>query len=151
MNVTAYTLAERYIGTKEVAGKLHNDVIVAMLRLDDTWPEDDETAWCSAFANWIAWHLRLPRSRSLRARSWLGVGKAISLAEARIGWDVVILSRGTGPQPGPEVLDAPGHVGWFAGLEGDRVRVLGGNQGDSVNVSYYSKESVLGVRRLYEE
>ena len=148
MEITAYWLAERYVGIKEIPGSQHNPAILAMLRLDQTWPEADEVPWCSGFVNWIAWHLRLPRSKSLLARSWLGVGVPVPLEEAVAGWDVVVLQRGTGAQPGPENQTAPGHVGFFAGLEGGSVLLLGGNQSDSVNVSPYPRSRVLGVRRL---
>ena len=67
-----------------------------MLRLDQKWPEGDEFPWCSTFTNYIAWPLRLPRSKSLRARSWLLVGKPTSLENAVAGFDVVILKRGSG-------------------------------------------------------
>ena len=42
-----------------------------MLRLDQQGPENDEVRWRSAFMNYITWLLRLPRSKNLRARSWL--------------------------------------------------------------------------------
>ena len=64
------------------------------------------------------------------------------------GFDVVILRRGGGDQPGPEVLDAPGHVGFFAGHEDPNVLLLGGNQGDSVSVAPFAAARILGVRRL---
>jgi uncharacterized protein (TIGR02594 family) len=120
-----------------------------MLRLDNTWVPDDDTPWCSAFVNYIAWLLRLPRSKSLAARSWLTVGTPINLDQAKPGFDVVVLSRGPDPQPGSEVLSAPGHVGFFAGLEQFRtVLILGGNQSDQVMVWGYPASRVLGVRRL---
>jgi len=147
--MTPYRLAERFIGTKEVAGTAKsNPAVLAMLQLDAAWPKGDDVAWCSAFTNYIAWLLRLPRSKSLRARSWLGVGVPVQLEDAEVGFDVVILQRGTGKQPGPEVLDAPGHVGFYAGVEGSKVMILGGNQGDSVSVSRYPKTQILGIRRL---
>jgi uncharacterized protein (TIGR02594 family) len=148
MYVTAFTLAQRFIGTKEVGGQVDNPLILAMLKLDNDWPENDEVPWCSAFANYICWLLRLPRSKSLRARSWLNVGKGISLDDAEPGYDIVILKRGTGDQPGPEVIKAPGHVGFYAGRMGDFIEVLGGNQGDTVKISRYPKNRLLGVRRL---
>lgn len=146
MNVTAYDLAERFVGIAEVPGTQSNPAILAMLQLDAAWPGDDSVPWCSAFANYIAWLLRLPRSRSLRARSWLAIGQPIPLAVAKPGFDVVILNRG-GPQD-PDVLEAPGHVGFFAGIDGPRVFVLGGNQGDKVSVAGFLTSTVLGVRRL---
>jgi len=147
--LTAFTLAQRWTGTSEVQGAVHNPAIVAMLRLDGANVVDDETAWCSAFANYIAWILRLPRSKSLRARSWLEVGRPIELAEASAAFDVVILKRGDGVQPGPNVIDAPGHVGFFASLESEIVTLLGGNQGNTVSLARFRRTDVLGVRRLW--
>lgn len=148
MEITAYQLAQRFSGTDEVSGKTANPQIMAMLSLDAKWPEDDSVPWCSAFVNYIAWLLRLPRSKSLRARSWLEVGVPISPVNAVPGWDVVILKRGSGEQPGADVIKAPGHVGFYAGLEGANVLLLGGNQGDTVSISPYSSERILGIRRI---
>lgn len=142
-----FDLAQRLIGTKEVAGVVDNPQIVAMLRLDDDWPESDEVPWCSAFVNWICWFARLPRSKSLRARSWLRVGRRVELDQAKHG-DVVVLKRGKGEQPGPDVIKAPGHVGFYAGRFDDFVEVLGGNQKNSVRVSRYPIEDILGIRRV---
>lgn len=144
--VTAFDLAQRFVGVREVSGALDSPQILAMLRLDATWPEHDEVPWCSAFVNYVAWLLRLPRSKSLAARSWLGIGQSVSVDDARVGYDVVILKRGTNP--------AQGHVGFYAGrgefdpTHGPTVMVLGGNQGDSVSVLGFLETSVLGVRRL---
>lgn len=146
--LSAYELAERFIGVREVPGVASNPQVLAMLRLDQEWPEGDHVPWCSAFLNYVAWLLRLPRSKDLRARSWLCVGRPLRIEEARRGFDTVIL-RGPGRhQPGPEVIDAPGHVGLFAGLESSRVMVLGGNQSDRISVARYPLARVLGVRRL---
>jgi uncharacterized protein (TIGR02594 family) len=127
---------------------MDNPLIMGMLHLDNKWPEHDEVPWCSAFVNWIAWLLRLPRSKSLAARSWLLIGLPVPLTEARPGFDVVVLNRAGGVADA-SVIASPGHVGFFAGIEGGKVLVLGGNQGNSVTVSAYSLRDVLGVRRLY--
>ncbi|KPK74251.1 MAG: hypothetical protein AMJ84_00240 [Acidithiobacillales bacterium SM23_46] len=148
MNVTAFDIAQRFTGIQEVGGSVDNPQILAMLKLDNSWPENDEVPWCSAFVNYIAWLLRLPRSKDLRARSWLSVGKGITLEQAEPGFDIVILKRGQGDQPGPEVIDAPGHVGFYAGRSDALIEVLGGNQSDTVKVSRYASSRLLGVRRL---
>ncbi len=148
IEITAYSLAQRFIGVDEVSGNSSNPLVLAMLKLDQNWPEGDHVPWCSAFVNYVTWLLRLPRSKSLRARSWLNVGSSISLDLASVGFDVVILKRGTGNQPGADVIDAPGHVGLFGGVEGSKVLILGGNQSDSVNVSRYPANRILGIRRL---
>lgn len=148
IEVSAYEIAQRFVGTKEVPGTTSNPQVLAMLHLDKTWPKDDKVPWCSAFTNYVAWLLRLPRSKNLLARSWLTVGEVISLDAAEPGFDVVIFKRGSGPQPGPEDIKAPGHVGFFAGISGTKVLVLGGNQQDSVSIGSYPKRNLLGVRRL---
>ena len=148
LTVTAYEIANRFVGIKEVAGATFNPHVLAMLRLDAAWVQDDQTAWCSAFANYVCWLLGLPRSKSLAARSWLNVGQSVPLSDARVGFDVVVLTRGTGKQPGAEVIAAPGHVGFYAGLHTTGVLILGGNQGDAVNVSPFQRARILGVRRL---
>jgi uncharacterized protein (TIGR02594 family) len=148
IEMTAFDMAQRFVGVREVPGSQSNPAVLAMLKLDGDWPEGDDVPWCSAFANYVAWLLRLPRSKSLMARSWLKVGRAVG-EEAEAGFDVVVLKRGTGKQPGPEVLDAPGHVGFYAGVENGKVLVLGGNQHDEVNITAYPKTRVLGIRRLY--
>lgn len=145
--VTHYDLAERFVGIKEIGGQVDNPMILAMLKLDNEWPDGDEVPWCSAFANYICWLARLPRSKDLRARSWLTVGKGVPLDEAQPG-DVIVLQRGSGDQPGPEVIDAPGHVGFYAGRFGEFIEVLGGNQSDTVKISRYPTKRLLGVRRL---
>jgi uncharacterized protein (TIGR02594 family) len=141
MDITAFDLAERFVGLHEVPGVASNPQVLAMLRLDDPSIADDETPWCSAFANYIAWLLRLPRSKSLAARSWLSVGIPIGLPHARPDFDVVVLSR---PSAGPTA----GHVGFFAGSDPEVVWLLGGNQGDAVSVADFPVSRVLGVRRL---
>ena len=149
IEVSAFELAQRFIGMSEVVGVASNPQILAMLQLDDRWPTGDDIPWCSAFVNYICWLLRLPRSKGLSARSWLLVGSSVSFESAEVGFDVVIFKRGKGDQPGPEVIKAPGHVGFFAGIEGDEVLVLGGNQGDAVNVMRFNSCLVLGIRRIY--
>lgn len=147
MEITAFDLAQRWIGLKELPGAGSNPFVLGMLRLDAPGIADDETPWCSAFVSFIAWQLRLPRSKSLAARSWLTVGVPIAEQDAIIGFDVVVLSRGIKPPPA-SVLDAPGHVCFFAGYVGDNVGGIGGNQGNQVSLALFPRERILGIRRL---
>jgi uncharacterized protein (TIGR02594 family) len=144
----AYFVAEQYLGIEEVAGANDNPLILAMLKADNSWPEHDEVPWCSAFVNFVCWQLDLPRTENLRARSWLTIGEPIALEVAVPGFDVVIFKRGAGDQPGPEVIDAPGHVAFYKTTVGNQVEVIGGNQGDAVSVARYPADRVIGVRRL---
>ena len=148
--MTAFDLAQRFLGVAEVSGHVDNPQIMAMLRLDAAWPATEETPWCSAFVSYVCWLLRLPRSKSLAARSWLTVGAAVPLEQAVVGFDVVVLSRGTNP--------ANGHVGFYAGMDMTeptlgaapvpKVRLLGGNQGNAVSIQVFPVSRVIGVRRL---
>jgi uncharacterized protein (TIGR02594 family) len=147
--VTPYTLALRFEGLAELPGAVHNPQVLSMLQLVDKSVHDDETPWCSAFVNYCTFLLDTPRSKSLAARSWLRVGTPVPLTDARPGYDVVVLSRGK-YAPGPMVLDAPGHVGFYVRTlhTPERVVLFGGNQGDKVCFEEFPAERVLGVRRL---
>ena len=145
VTTSVFDMAQRFVSVKEIGGDTDNPQVMAFLKLDNSWPQHDEVPWCSGFANYVAWLLRLPRSKSLRARSWLQVGTPIDLSDAERG-DVVIFNRGGIHDP--NVIEDKGHVGFFAGIEGDFIVVLGGNQGDQVKLSRYAKEDLLGVRRI---
>jgi uncharacterized protein (TIGR02594 family) len=148
--MTLFELAQRFVGeVVERPGGLDSPFIQWAHESCGLSPDTpDEVPWCSSFLNVLAKLLRLPRSKSAAARSWLLVGKVIALHDAQIG-DVVILRRGGNTQ-GPEVIAAPGHVGLFAGADLMRgvVHVLGGNQSNGVSVAPFKAIDVLGIRRL---
>ncbi|PWG16146.1 TIGR02594 family protein [Salibaculum griseiflavum] len=100
----------------------------------------DEVPWCAAFVGAVLARCGVQGTGSLLARSYESWGRAIQLEEARPG-DVVVLSRG---QPWQ------GHVAFFDSAESDVVRLLGGNQGDQVNIRAYPKSRVVAVRRAVE-
>ncbi len=146
IELTAFDVAQRFIGVAETPGLLSNEQVMAMLRLDQSWPGNDEVPWCSAFVNYVMWLLRLPRTKSLRARSWLMIGQVVTLDSAEVGFDIAVLKRGGGP--GIEVKEAAGHVGFYAGRHGNFISVLGGNQANAVNVSDFPVVDLLGIRRV---
>lgn len=150
---TPLNLAERFVGLRELSAKGQDHPFIQWCFSVSGYGHDepDETPWCSAFVNGIAWLLDTPRSGSAAARSWLRVGKQINLTVAEPGFDVVVLKRGSGVQPGPEVIKAQGHVGFFYGLVAEHVLVLGGNQSNAVNIERFPLWRVLGVRRLVAE
>jgi uncharacterized protein (TIGR02594 family) len=144
-----YDIALRFRGLTEIAGNKHNDFISWAHSLCGMPPDTpDEVPWCSSFVNALAFIAGLPRSGSAAARSWLKVGQPITLDAAQRG-DVVIVTRGQGPQPGPEVTSgATGHVGLYETHDDAWVWMVGGNQGNTVSVARFPVGSVLGVRRL---
>ena len=69
--------AQRYIGIREVKGEKDHPLIRWWHSLCTIGEVADEVPWCSSFVNGMAWDLRMPRSRSAAARSWLGIGMAV--------------------------------------------------------------------------
>lgn len=96
---------------------------------------DDSVPWCSSFVNFCVKAAGGKGTNSKAARSWMTWGKdAGGFTEGCI----VVLQRGAAPK---------GHVGFFVGFDGDRIRLLGGNQGDKVSIASFERSRVL-ARRL---
>lgn len=137
-----WPIALAELGVAEVQGQEHNPRILEYLAtttLDRALAEQDETAWCSAFANWCVEKAGVKGTDSAWARSWLQWGREPRpLEEVPVG-AILIFSRGDG-----------GHVGFWAGPgenhRPDIIRVLGGNQGNKVQVSSYPASRLLGIR-----
>lgn len=140
IEVTPYDMAHRFIGLREIVGPLHSPLVLAMLQLDARWVAADETPWCSAFVNAMAWLLKLERTKSLSARSWLLAGSAVPLTSAEVGFDIAILTRPPDP--------ANGHVGFYAGHSQSTISLLGGNQGNAVSVGTFDRARLVQIRRL---
>lgn len=134
----AYLIAENEIGQKEVSGSKHNDRILEYHSATALKAQTDEVPWCSAFVNWCLKQANVKGTNQANARSFLAWGLQIQLEDARKG-DIVIFKRGSSAWAG--------HVGFFAGINGEKIIVLGGNQKNQVNFSEYSQELLLGVRR----
>ncbi len=133
MNVA---LAE--VGVKEFVGNGDNPRVVEYLKstnLSAPYNANDESPWCSAFVNWCMERSGLEGTDSTAARSWLNWGKAITTPERGC---IVVFSR-------PPVT-WQGHVGFFISKTSNNIKVLGGNQSDSVNESNYPVSRLLGYR-----
>lgn len=164
--VTAYEAVERLLadGIREIPGTRAHPYISWGLRIAGMGETpSDEIANCSAGLLPICLVLGLSRPRRpllnpAAARSWLRVGDFVRPEQAERGFDVVIITRGSGEQPGPDRLDAPAHVGLFSAWEGTgdpamlngarSVRLLGFNQGDQLSIAPFDVVRILGVRRL---
>lgn len=133
-------------GVKELPGASHEERILLYHGATHLRATADEVPWCSAFACWCMEHADVNSPSSARARDWLEWGVPVSSLHPPQG-AVVVLKRGGHGQPGPEVQNAPGHVGflWTLGEPG-RIVLLGGNQGDSVSLGIFPTERILGVR-----
>ena len=97
----------------------------------------DETAWCSAYLNWVMKKAGLLHTGRLTARSWLDLPNQVD--KPKLG-DIVIFWR--------QSIDSwKGHVGLYINETDQYIRVLGGNQGNKVAISLYPKYRLLGYRR----
>jgi uncharacterized protein (TIGR02594 family) len=155
VKATPLMLAGRYLGVHERVGDQHNPQIQAWLQLSSGGVNSpampDEVPWCSSAVYAPAYELDLarPPRPALRARHWLIVGTTVKPENAIAGFDVVVLKRGSGPQPGADILDAQGHVGFFVRWEGSTVVVVrGGNQNDALTDAGFPASRILGIRRL---
>ena len=128
-------------GIREIQGPEANnpEIIKYFAEIGCIWAKTDETAWCSAFVNWVAKETDHEYTRKLNARSWLKVGEPIEHFQ-EVG-DVVILWR-------VSKNDWRGHVGFFINEDEDYIWILGGNQSNQVCIKPYPKSRLLGYRRL---
>lgn len=140
LNTEWLDIAFSEIGEKEIAGPEDNPRIVEYHQSCSLKATDDETPWCSAFANWVFDQLKKEKitpTRSAAALSWLKWGK--KLLHPAYGC-VVIYDHGGGR----------GHVGFCVGYKKVKnkfyLAVLGGNQSNQVKVSFFEGGTAAGYR-----
>jgi uncharacterized protein (TIGR02594 family) len=137
VNAQVFSIATEYKGFHE---KVHRQVLSDfMTGATGTKVNPATTPWCAGFANAVLANAGVKGPGGLSARAFLQWGTPIN--EPKQG-DVVVISRGRDP--------TKGHVGFFAGMDGDRVKILAGNQGDAVTIRSFPAKSVLGYRRVKE-
>jgi uncharacterized protein (TIGR02594 family) len=141
-----FALLEEELGVSEIKGpEQHNSRILLYHDTTILDASTDEVPWCSSFVNWCVKEcgLLLEGTNSARARSWLEWGTPLLIPPVGA---VTILKRGGNGQPGPTVIDAKGHVGFFLGQTNTHVELVGGNQSDRVLIKKYPISRVLGHR-----
>ena len=127
------TLAEEYIGTKEIPGNKHNQDIIDFWESARLTFKTDETPWCAGFVGAMLEESGIRSTRSGMAKSYLKWG--IKLEKPVLGCLVIFTRKGGG------------HVGFVQGTDKQgNLYVLGGNQSDSVCVKLFKKTNVVGYR-----
>lgn len=124
--------ARKHEGLAEIPGPKTNDIIGRWLKQLGAWWSDDETPWCGTFVAHCMQvaGVELPKNW-MRAKAWAEWGSKLSAPE--LGCIVVFERKGGG------------HVGFVIGRTiAGNLLVLGGNQGDRVKVSEFSRERVVG-------
>jgi uncharacterized protein (TIGR02594 family) len=130
-------VARGYIGSREIKGAKHNLHIVRWWQAIKSTIRDDEQPWCAAFVGGVLEECGIQSSRSAAARSYMKWGK--NLVTPALGC-IVVFWRGS-----PKSWS--GHVGFLVGKDGaGNLMILGGNQGDEVNVKPFPISRVLAYR-----
>lgn len=135
----AFEKALELYGLKEVPGAEHNKEILEMFAaVGHKWVDNDELAWCAAFVGYCLDFAGYAHTGRLNARSYLKIG-----------------NRTDNPRPGDLVIfwrvkehSIYGHVAFYVNKRDGYVNVLGGNQGNKVQVSAYLESRVLEYRRI---
>ncbi len=126
--------ARQYIGVREVPGPKNSSVISGWLTKLKAWWLDDATPWCGTFAATCVTEAGLtPPKDWYRAMAWLAL--PVSLPRPAYGCIVVFTRQGGG------------HVGFVVGKDkAGNLMVLGGNQGDAVNIKPFAVSRAAGYR-----
>ena len=127
------TIAESYIGTKEISGPKHNPTITNFWkRIKLSGISNDEVPWCAAFVGSVLTEANLSSTHSGLAKSYLTYGTPTTPS---LGCIVVFTRKGGG------------HVGFLVGKnKSNDIYVLGGNQSDAVNIKLFKTTNVVGYR-----
>lgn len=127
-------LARLDIGLKELPGAPTEPRIAGWLKKLGAWWSDDATPWCGvAVAAWMQESGIARPKHWYRAKGWLDWG--IPLSSPVLGC-VAVFER-----------DGGGHVGLVVGQTAQHyLLILGGNQGDAVNVRQFNPLRVVGFR-----
>lgn len=131
------------LGQKEISGSAHNERILEYQEMTGLDFGNDEVAWCSIFANWVALQANLEMSNSAMARSWLKVGKKTDWPQPG---DIVVFWR-------KDINSLFGHVGFFLGYtkSGKSIYCIGGNQNDEVNIQTFKLDRIIEFRSLTDD
>lgn len=113
--------------------------------------QDDAVAHCAAFVGaHLRWTGQAIPSLPLRARSYLRIGRSLGALVEPWPIGAVAVFRRAPSDPGPEELDALGHVGFLLGWTEGQVVLIGANQRwhglDRVSIAPFHRNLLLDVR-----
>jgi uncharacterized protein (TIGR02594 family) len=127
-------IARGELGQKEIKGAENNPRIREYHAATSMGAQPDEVAWCSSFVNWCLMKAGLKRTHSAAAASWVDWGVD---TDPRRGAVVVIYNAAA---KNSALSHSGNHVGFLVEDLGWGWKVLGGNQGDMVKESCFSKK-----------
>ncbi|MGY3931177.1 Uncharacterised protein [Aeromonas encheleia] len=126
--------ARKFLGLREIKGPKHAQAILDMWKaIKRGGIKDDETPWCAAFVGACLERVGIQSTRFESAKSYLDWGEKL---DRPVLGCVVVFTR-----------DGGGHVGFVVGKSpSGNLLVLGGNQGDEVNIREFPLTRVTGYR-----
>lgn len=85
-----------------------------------TW--GGNVAWCSSYCNWVLKQVGIKGTMLPNARSWVNYGTDVMQDKGKIPYgSIIVIAGNRGP--------SSGHVCFATGIKGERIQVIGGNQG----------------------
>lgn len=127
-------IAIKELGVKEYSGPAANPRIVEYASHTTLKATSDETPWCSSFVNYCIDKSGYKGTHNAMARSWLKWGTPCTAKRGAI----VIFSRGND--------GVSGHVAFVLRDLGNEIECISGNTNNSVAISKYPKDRILGIR-----
>jgi uncharacterized protein (TIGR02594 family) len=128
--------AIRHLGVTEIPGQKSHPEILRWAKetgMHHIYVNDD-IAWCGLFVAYVVKMTgRTPIHTPLWARNWARWG--VKSEKPMLG-DILVFERGSG-----------GHVGFYIAEDSTTYYVLGGNQGNTVNITRINKSRLLAARR----
>ena len=113
----------------------HNKRIVEYHQTTTLAASTDEVPWCSSFVNWAMTKSGNKGTNSAAAASWLGWGEGLTAPQK--GAVTVIRQKKAGKDSATGSATG-NHVAFYVSSTATHVRLLGGNQSDSVKYSNFS-------------
>ncbi len=142
------TIARSLIGTTEVPGAANNPVIMSWgnrlgARVLGIAYGADSVPWCGLFTAWCVHQAGITPPRiAIRAKAWATWGEPIALLSGAMPNRLI-------PLGAIAVFERKGggHVGFVDSVNADgSLNILGGNQGDAVNVRRFTRDRLIALR-----
>jgi uncharacterized protein (TIGR02594 family) len=131
-----FQLALHEVGVHEVGDNAGPDV---RRFIEDAHVGAEGNPWCAIFANAMLELSGIPGTRSASSQSFTSHPNFVQLGGPALGAVAVFWRKSHS--------SGLGHVGFYRGEAGDRVYVLGGNEGDAVKIEAMPKSaSTFGLR-----
>lgn len=132
------SVARMTVGIREIPGPVNTPVIMQWARDIDApgWYDNDDKPWCAVYMNRLMLACQLPMSGTgfelLRAKSFETWGEPLSVPSLGC---LMTFHRPEGA-----------HVGLYLGETEAAYRILGGNQGNTVSLTWIAKARLTAMR-----